>query len=303
MLIEIQTKTSQYRGYVIPLDLNTTATNTRDWTFPVDRKSGWITGNITNLDYHNQRNYKTNLDRNRNPKFFPNGGYPSPFNRYAIYQPHGYTTHNFNNRDRTNLYDICEWVNNTDNEVVVFHGTHLKKIREFFGGRQTNDNMNTIATNHSHLLGQGFYVTFNPNEALGYVKDRPPIGSTPVLRGEYVPAIYEIVLKNANQFLRGGNESRNAVGIINNPDEAFHFIQNNKRATAKEQIAFIHQVNDGFRNSINKDKIHVHTYANGTTVKSGFHDQNNNDWGPTSGNSNNPYLRKPGYRNDYTYPT
>jgi hypothetical protein len=274
---------------------------------PVDPGSGWITGNIQPADYHNKRNFRTNSDRDINKKCFPNAYYPAPWDKYATCEPTDWiqrSPQNLYDNDRTSLYDICEWVNQTDNEVVVFHGTHLKKIREFFGGRQTNDNLNSIGTNHGHLLGQGFYVTFNPNEALGYVKDKPPYGSTPIPRGQYVPAIYEIVLKNANQFLRGSHESRDpATGLINQPHEWFQFIQNNQREGAKEQIAIIHQANDGFRASINKDKIHVHTYANGTTVSGGNHDQNNAYWGPSAGNQNIPYLRVPGYRNRNTYPT
>ena len=58
-----------------------------------------------------------------------------------------------------------------------------------------------------------------------------------------------------------------------------------------------------FRSTINKDKIHVHTYSNGTTVEGGNHDQSNSSWGPNYGNQNIPYLRIPGYRTRYTYPT
>ena len=306
LITQIQKKARQYTGNVIPLDLNTTTSTTQDWTLPVDNRSGWVTGNITSRDYHNQTNFATNSDRNTNPKFFPNAYYPAPFDRYAIFQPPDYYRRNpqqLYNEDRTSLYDICEWVNRTDNEVVVFHGTHVKKIREFFGGRQTNDNLNTIATNHTHLLGQGFYVTFNPNEALGYVKDRPP-SSIQIPTGMYIPAIYEIVLKRANEYKRGSNESRDpATGIVNSQGEEFQFIQNNVRQTAKEQIVIIHQANDGFRSTINKDKIHVHTYSNGTTVEGGNHDQSNSSWGPNYGNQNIPYLRIPGYRTRYTYPT
>jgi len=306
MLTRIQTKSRQYTGNVIPLDLNTTPATTQDWTLPVNNRSGWVTGNITNLDYYNKRNFSNNSMRNNTNKFFPNAYYPAPFDRFAIYEPVDYNTRNplqLYNTDRTSLYDICEWVNTTDNEVVVFHGTHVKKIREFFGGRQTNDNLNTIATNHTHLLGQGFYVTFNPNEALGYVKDRPP-SSVQIPKGQYIPAIYEIVLGNANQFLRGGHASRDpGTGLVNNQGEHFQFIQNNEREAAKEQIAIIHEANGGFRLSINKDKIHVHTYANRTTVESGNHDQSNDSWGPCYKNQNIPYLRVPGYRVKYIYPT
>jgi hypothetical protein len=320
MLRQIERKASQYRPYVppappppppvwanrIPLDLNTTPRTSQDWTLPVDPRSGWITGDIQPADYHNKRNFRSNTDRNINQKCFPNAYYPAPFDKAAICKPLDWNRRypqNFYNTDRTSLYDICEWINQTDNEVVVFHGTHLKKIREFFGGRQTNDNLNTIATNHSHLLGQGFYVTFNPNEALGYVKDTPP-SSIHIPIGTYVPAIYEIVLRQANEYKRGGHDSRDpSSGLINSLGEVFHFIQNNHRTTAKEQIAFIHQANVPFRATINKDKIHVHTYANGTTVSGGNHDQNNNSWGPCYGNQNIPYLRVPGYRNKHTYPS
>jgi hypothetical protein len=320
MLKQIKTKARLYTPYVppappppppvwanrIPLDLNTTPRTTQDWTLPVDPRSGWITGDIQPADYHNKRNFRSNTDRNIMQKCFPNAYYPAPFDRYAICKPLDWNRRNpqqFFNTDRTSLYDICEWINQTDNEVVVFHGTHLKKIREFFGGRQTNDNLNTIGTNHGHLLGQGFYVTFNPNEALGYVKQTPPWGSTPVPRGMYTPAIYEIVLSRANEYLRGSHESRDPLtGLINQQGELFHFIQNNHRTTAKEQIALIHEVNAAFRATINKDKIHVHTYANGTTVEAGNHDQNNDFWGPSPRNQNIPYLRDIGYRNRYTYP-
>jgi hypothetical protein len=310
MLEIIKEKAINYRGNVIPLDLNTTPTTTQDWTLPVDPRSGWITGDIQSSDYHNQTNFKTNTPRNAHEKYYPNAYYPTLFARYAICKPPDYNQRNpqgLFNTDRTTLYDICEWRNSNDNEVVVFHGTHLKKLREYFGGRRINSNLNSIAENHGHLLGQGFYVTFNPNEALGYVKDRPPWGSTPVPAGMYTPAIYEIVLKNARQFFRGANESRHPEfhprqGLINDSLEVFQFIQNNKREAAKEQIAIIHEANDFFRASINKSKIHVHTYSDGTTVKAGNHDQSNDSWGPSPGNQNIPYLRDPGYRNKNTYP-
>ena len=300
MLEQIQDKARRYTN-IIPLDLNTTPATTQDWTLPVDNRSGWITGNITHLDYRNQINFTTNLGRNDNPKCFPNASYPAYFARYAIYEPVGYQQRNppgFLDTDRTSLYDICEWVNETDKEVVVFHGTHLKKIREFFGGRQTNNNLNTIATNHDHVLGQGFYVTFNPNEALGYVRNRPP-SSIQIPAGQYVPAIYEIVLTRAHFYLRGSDESRHPEGhpqqgLINDQNEHFQFIQNNKRPKAKEQITIINEANHGFRTTINTDKMYVHTYRNGTTVDGGPHDQSNDYWGPSFGNQNIPYLRDRG---------
>ena len=72
MLKYIQEKARDYRGNVIPLDLNTTPATSQDWTLPVDPKSGWITGDIQTADYYNKTGFKINTPRNMHQKYYPN---------------------------------------------------------------------------------------------------------------------------------------------------------------------------------------------------------------------------------------
>jgi len=221
------------------------------------------------------RNYLVNNkgNFNRTNIVFPIGGIQDMFNRQNGLNDAG---------RQPSLFDLAEMRNTTNNTIICFHGTSSNFIAGL--GNQGE----RISTQYGNgRLGEGFYITFNPNEALSYAcfaaANQPP-GA--------IPVIYEIHINNANRFLRGGGNPvhtqpghvppaplgtaprANAfvasprlpgptlVDIRRTSDTRVTHFEQNSSDMGKEQLAIYFQHNDLLRQNIDITMTRIHRWNN-----------------------------------------
>ena len=245
-------------------------------TIIVSSRSNWYTMHeLTPDDFNFSTEYRDgyitlNQERNGNNCFHPNLECRS-INRACINPP--------------TLYDISKYRSERNKEIVLFHGTTMRVFLEspdFYNQAIVADNWKTIS-NKYNALGQGFYVTFDPNEALTYAintsksdwangvggsrKGERLLRERPYMAG--VPIVLEIRLISANEFTRGGviggrprlttrnqsvAEAEDARIMGGNGD----FIQNCFNPKAKEQLVFTRSAIDTFRKNFNHKMFRIH---------------------------------------------
>ena len=205
---------------------------------------------------------------------------------------------------RPSLYDLAEIHNNIEHKVILFHGTSWRAIQnpEWWSDAISADNWKSF-NGQANLLGQGFYLTLNPNEALAYAIQTSKgawansVDIPKEHRGQ--PVVIEFIINNANEFKRGGTlDKKTSINDfiqfgaldrhnahMNRADDG-DFIQNPHDAQAKEQFVFIDKCLDKFRDNINVGKTYIHSYAPGTTIRYGNVYQSKNTW------ATNPYYER-----------
>ena len=186
---------------------------------------------------------------------------------------------------RPSLYDLAEYRNNRENKIICFHGTSSNNITSL------QPDGSAISTHYSGgRLGEGFYITFNPNEAFTYAcatADRTR-GTTPV--------VYELHINNARGFLRGGGNPdypqhqshvpfprsarpiipnqyvqspRNPGGLVDirrtSDTRNTHFEQNDE-FMGKEQFAIYFQHDEFLRQNIDITMTRVHQWPGDSMV-------------------------------------
>ena len=125
-----------------------------------------------------------------------------------------------NANQRPTLRDLSEYGSDEDNTIVCFHGT-CGLLNEPHGMGNQGENISTYFGRGR--LGEGFYITFNPNEALSYAC----LSANKANQINIIPIIYEIHIRNANQFIRGGTNPQyeyNHVPRDQNANDGINFV-------------------------------------------------------------------------------
>jgi hypothetical protein len=110
---------------------------------------------------------------------------------------------------RPSLWNVARYRNASNNTVVCFHGTSSAYV-----ANMGNNTMASVTTIHGGgSLGLGFYVTFNPNEALSYACQAAGANGEPI--------VFEFLVQRSHLLMRGGSDA----ALLRTAD--CHFQQNN----------------------------------------------------------------------------
>jgi hypothetical protein len=125
---------------------------------------------------------------------------------------------------RPSLWNLARYRNDSNHTVVCFHGTSSASLANM--GHNTMASVTTIHGGGS--LGLGFYVTFNPNEALSYAcQAAGPAGE---------PIVFEFLVQKSHILMRGGSSGN----LLRTAD--CHF-QQNSVPSGKDQICIYNSNN------------------------------------------------------------